>query len=87
MTEPPMSVGATQLIVTEESALDTATPVGAAGARAGEIELVTAEAVLRPTRFSACTENVYEAPLVRPVTVHVVAEVEQVNDPGVEVTT
>ena len=39
-----------------------------------------------PAEFVAVTLNLYETPLVRPATVHEVEAVEQVNEPGVEVT-
>ncbi len=43
--------------------------VGASGAVAGVMVFVVAEGVLVPIAFVAVTVNVYEVPLVRPVTV------------------
>ncbi|CAB4324248.1 unannotated protein [freshwater metagenome] len=61
------------------------TAVGAPGTVAGVTAEETAE--LQPALFVAFTVNVYAVPLVRPVTVHVVAVVvEQVSEPGEEVT-
>ena len=85
IAEPPVDGGAvhdTTAWVLPETP-DTA--VGAPGPVAG----VTAEETpeLQPTLFVAFTVNVYAVPLVRPVTVQVVAVVvEQVNEPGEEVT-
>ena len=44
------------------------------------------EAAPVPFTFVAVTVNVYEAPFVRPVTVHEVVAVVQLNEPGDDVT-
>ena len=68
---PPLSAGAdqdtTELTFTLEVA-DTA--VGAPGAVAGIAAADALEAVDVPDAFVAVTVNVYEMPLVRPVTLH-----------------
>jgi hypothetical protein len=48
--------------------------------------VATAEADPEPALFVAFTVNVYDVPLVRPVTVQLVVDVVQVNEPGFEVT-
>jgi hypothetical protein len=50
------------------------------------IEDVAVEAGPVPATLSAVTVNVYDVPVVRPVTVHDVAVVVQVFPPGVAVT-
>jgi hypothetical protein len=63
-------------------------PVGAAGTVAvGVTAAVAADEAPVPTELVAVTLNVYEVPLVRPVTMQVRAPVvAQVKEPGVEVT-
>jgi hypothetical protein len=61
-------------------------PVGASGTVEGTAAADALEAVPVPDAFVAVTLNVYEVPFARPLTVQVLAEVVQVNDPGVEVT-
>jgi hypothetical protein len=53
-----VTVGATQLIVAEESEVVTLTAVGAAGTVAGMIAADAADAELVPERFVAVTVNV-----------------------------
>jgi len=53
-----VAVGATQLIVAEESEVVTVTDVGRAGTVAGMIAAEAAEAGLVPARFVAVTVNV-----------------------------
>jgi hypothetical protein len=62
------------------------TPVGEPGTVAGTTAPETLEAELVPALFVAVTVNMYEVPLVRPVTVQLVVAVVQVNEPGEEVT-
>jgi len=52
-------------------------PVGAPGTEDAVIAEEAVDADPVPTVFVAFTVNVYEAPFVSPVTVHVVLEVEQ----------
>ena len=62
------------------------TPVGAPGTVEGMIAAEAVEADPVPAAFVAVTVNVYEVPLVRPVTVQLVDAVVQVNEPGDDVT-
>jgi len=67
------------------------TPVGVPGfpgVVSGTTAVEAVEATPVPLMFLAFTVNVYEVPLIRPVTVHVVelAVAVQVLDPGVLVT-
>jgi hypothetical protein len=63
------------------------TLVGAPGTVAGIAAAEAADAEDVPEGFVAVTLKVYEVPLVRPVTMHVVApDAVQVLFPGVEVT-
>lgn len=52
----------------------------------GVIEFEALDAELLPTLFVAVTVKVYPVPFVRPVTLHEVLAVVQVNLPGEEVT-
>jgi len=81
-----LSVGAVHETSTEASPNTTATSIGAPGTVAGTTapEVVDAEPV--PALFVAFTVNVKEVPFVRPVTVQLVVEVVQVNEPGEDVT-
>jgi hypothetical protein len=64
-----------------------ATPVGAPAITDGITVFDGSDALLIPARFVAVTVNVYSVPLVRPVTVQVVAVVVvHVRPPGLEVT-
>ena len=68
-------------------ALDVAaTAVGVPGDVAGVAGADAADGELVPARLMAVTVKVYEVPLVSPVTVQLVALVEQVSPPGDEVT-
>jgi len=60
--------------------------VGAPGTVEGMIAAEAVEADPVPAAFVAVTVNVYEVPLVRPVTVQLVDAVVQVNEPGDDVT-
>ena len=55
-------------------------------AQLGDLALLGAEASPHPAPLSAFTLKVYVAPLVRPVTVHVSADVRHVWPPGADVT-
>jgi len=83
---PPFDDGAVQETTTEESPNTPDTPVGAPGTVAGTTapEAVDAEPV--PALFVAVTVNVYEVPLVRPLTVQLVVSVAHANEPGDDVT-
>ena len=87
IAEPPVEDGAVHDTTDWAFAFAVAdTEVGAPGAVAGTTapEAVDGEPV--PAAFVAVTVNVYEVPLVRPVTVQLVVAVVQVNEPGDEVT-
>jgi len=83
---PPFEDGADHETTTEESPNTPDTPVGTPATVAGTTasEAVDAEPV--PALFVAVTENVYEMPFVRPITVQVVVAVVHVNEPGDDVT-
>ena len=83
---PPFDPGAVQLTSDDAFATVPETFVGAPGTVAtGVTAGDAAEATEFPAAFVATTLNVYEVPLVRPLTLQVVVAVEQVNPPGVEV--
>lgn len=63
-----------------------ATLEGTLGPAAGITAAEAAEAAELPTVFVATTRNVYDVPLVSPVTVQLTPEVEHVRLPGVDVT-
>ena len=68
---PPFQLGAVQMIVEDELALDEATTfVGAPGAVAGVAAADAFDAGEVPDTFVAVTLNVYEVPLRRPMTTH-----------------
>ena len=84
---PPVDPGAVQLTTDDALAIVPETFVGAPGTvAAGVTDGDAAEATEFPAALVATTLNVYEVPLVRLLTVHVVVAVVQVNPPGVEVT-
>ena len=83
---PPFDDGAVQETTTEESPNTPDTPVGTLGTVAGTTDAEALDAEPVPALFVAVTENVYEVPFVRPVTVHVVVVVVHVNEPGDDVT-
>jgi hypothetical protein len=62
------------------------TEVGAPGTVDGTAAAEASEAEPVPDTLVAVTVNEYEVPLVRPITVHEVEAVVQVNRPGFEVT-
>ena len=70
MVEPPLLLGALNVIVACPFPATALTPVGAFGTVAGVTELLDADAVLVPTAFVAVTVKVYVVPLVRPVTIN-----------------
>ena len=87
IAEPPVETGAVHDTTDWALAFAVAdTEVGAPGAVAGTTapEAVDGEPV--PAALVAVTVNVYEVPLVRPVTVQLVDAVVQVNEPGEDVT-
>jgi len=86
IAEPPVSAGAVQTTFAEAFREVANTPVATLGTVAGTTAPDAIEEVPDPTTFVAVTVNVYETPLVRPVTVHEVEDVLQVNAPGLEVT-
>ena len=87
LTAAPFAAGAVQDTTLWASVSAVAdTPEGAPGTADGTTAEDGAEAALVPFAFVAVTVNVYEVPLVRPVTVQLVVAVVQVNPPGEEVT-
>ena len=87
IAEPPVEDGAVHDTTDCAFAFAVAeTEVGAPGTVAGTTALEGTEATPVPAAFVAVTVNVYEVPLVRPVTVQLVVAVVQVNEPGDEVT-
>src|SRR5450631_3322474 len=87
MAEPPLLAGAAHDTTAEASPAVADTPVGAPGTALGVTAPLAGEAGEVPTPFVAVTVNVYEVPLVRPVTVAVVAPaVAAVRPPGLAVT-
>lgn len=86
IADPPLLAGADQETAAVASPADAETDTGAPGTVLG----ITAEDGLEagpvPEEFLAATVNVYEVPLVNPVTVQDVVDVVQVLDSGLEVT-
>jgi len=60
--------------------------VGAPGSVVTVMELDAGDDALVPDALVAVTVNVYDVPLTSPLTVHDVIAVEQVSEPGEEVT-
>jgi hypothetical protein len=84
---PPSETGAAHETVTELPVAPTPlTELGAPGAPPGMTASDASEAAPAPTMLVAMTVNVYETPLVRPVTVHEVVLLVQVRPPGLDVT-
>ena len=87
---PPLLTGAVQDTTAEALPAVALTAVGAPGAVAGTTGVTAAlglEPALLPTALVAVTVNVYAVPLVRPVTVQLVAVVQVLVPPvGLEVT-
>ncbi len=83
---PPSDAGAVQS--TDACAFPpiAVTSVGASGTVAGVTALDAVDEELVPDEFDAVTMNVYDVPLVRPVTSVDVAVVVAVRPPGSEVT-
>src|SRR5438874_1726182 len=87
MALPPVSAGACQETVVERMAESIAlTAAGGSGVPSGVTEFETADSALSPAPLVACTVNVYDVPLVSPVTVTGLELPEPVFAPGVEVT-
>lgn len=91
--KPPVDAGAVQETTDIPVAFAVVTvvaetPEGAPGGPLGvTADVDAADAGPAPAEFRAVTVNVYETPLVRPVTAHEFVEVVQVFDPGLETTT
>src|ERR1019366_7560314 len=87
MAEPPLLVGAVQDTAALASAALADTALGAPGTVLGVTPALASEAVEGPTMLVALTVNLYAVPLVRPVTVALVAPVVvAVRPPGEAVT-
>jgi hypothetical protein len=71
---PPVDAGADQLTVALALCPVALTPVGAPGTAAGVTAFDGDDAGLVPAAFAAVTVNVYDVPLVRPVTTTLVAD-------------
>ena len=88
---PPLETGAVHettdepVTFTDETTV-AETPDGATGGPIGVTEPEATDATPVPAKFVAVTVNEYATPLMRPATVHDVAAVEQVNEPGLDVT-
>ena len=85
MAEPPLLLGALNVIVASPLPRTALTLVGAPGTVAGVTLFEADEADPVPTAFVAVTVNVYAVPLVRPITVIGEAPPAPVNPPGLEV--
>ena len=84
---PPLLDGAVQDTTDWAFAAPVAdTAIGTPGTVEGTTEAEASEAEPVPDTLVAVTVNEYEVPLVRPITVHEVEAVVQVNRPGFEVT-
>ena len=84
---PPLEPGAVQETTDWPFTFELAeTEVGAPETVDGTTAADALEAAPAPRAFVAVTVKVYEVPLVRPVTVQLVVDVEQVNAPGEDVT-
>lgn len=82
----PWPLAADQLTTADWFARVAVTDADAVGTMPITVELLEIGDEV-PTALVAVTENVYDVPLVRPVTMQVVATVVvHVNEPGVEVT-
>lgn len=87
MVEPPLLAGAVHVTAAWVFLGVAVTAVGAPGTVFGVTAELAADAAEVPAALVAVTLNVYAVPLVRPVTVAVVAPVVvAVRPPGVEVT-
>jgi hypothetical protein len=84
---PPVEDGAVHDTTDCAFAFDEAkTAVGTPGTVTGTAAGDATDAAPVPAEFVAVTVNVYDVPLVRPVTVQEVVELVHVNEPGDEVT-
>jgi hypothetical protein len=88
MALPPVSVGAVHDTEAKPLPAVAVAPVGAAGAVAGVTDEDGSEGELLPLVLAAMTVKVYGVPLVRPLTVQVVAGATAVQPAldGVEAT-
>jgi hypothetical protein len=84
--EPPLSLGAVNVIVAWPLPPTAVTPVGEPGTAAGVTEFDALDAVLVPIAFVAVTVNVYAVPLLNPVTVIGDDPPLAVNPPVLDVT-
>ena len=78
---PPLPAGAVHVTVAEVLPGVAATAVGAPATAAGMIAVLVADGALVPAAFVAVTVKVYAVPLVRPVTVQLVAVVQLLVPP------
>jgi len=83
---PPFDDGAIQETTADESPNTPDTPVGTLGTVAGTTDAEALDAEPVPALFVAVTVNVYEVPLVRPLTAQLVVVDVHVNEPGDDVT-
>jgi hypothetical protein len=84
---PPLPVGAVHCTLADAFPRSAETLVGASGTVAGVTGADADDSALLPTAFATRTVKLYAVPLVRPVTVHVVAAVaKHVRPPGDVVT-
>src|SRR5688500_8267074 len=87
MAAPPFQAGAVQLTCAETFAGEAAAPVGGSGTVRGMMAAEGLDGRPVPVAFVPVTVKLYEAPLVRPPTVQLVAPVVvQVAPPGAAVT-
>lgn len=85
--EPPLFNGAVNVTAAEPLPRVADTPVGGSGTVAGVTAFEGDDSALFPTKFVACTVNVYTVPLVRPVTLHGLTEHDATVPPGDAVAT
>ena len=83
---PPSSAGGVQLTLADAFPAVAITLVGAPGGPVGMTLFEAGEAGPVPAALVAVTANVYAVPLLRPLTVAVVPDVEAVKPPGDDVT-
>ena len=72
IAEPPLDAGAVNVTVACALPLVAVAPVGASGTVAGVTAFEGADGGPVPTAFVAVTVNVYDVPLVKPVTMWLV---------------
>lgn len=83
---PPLLAGGVKVTVAWAFPAIASTPVGAPGTPAGMTLLEGAEVAPMPLLFVVATVNVYDVPLVRPVTVMGLCAPVAVAPPGLAVT-